>query len=138
MMKKLTEQALVEAVKQGLDSSVDQLDGVVRERLQRARLQALEQPRYHLSDFLSGWSLSPGFATAAVVTLAASLWVLPNATDSLTSEAPVMVLNPDDVIQEVAMDAAPAVNVMEVLMSNEEMDFLENLEIYEWMDAEYG
>jgi hypothetical protein len=49
-----------------------------------------------------------------------------------------MALNPDDVIQEVAMDAAPAVNVMEVLMSNEEMDFLENLEMYEWMEAEYG
>ena len=36
------------------------------------------------------------------------------------------------------MDAAPEVNVMEVLMSNEEMDFLENLEMYEWMEAEYG
>ena len=129
MMKKLTEQALVEAVKQGLDSSVDQLDAVMRERLYRARLQALE-PRHRLSDFLSGWSFSPSFATAAVVTLAAILWVLPNATDSLTSEAPVTASNLDH--------AVPEVNVMEVLMSNEEMDFLENLEMYEWMEAEYG
>lgn len=137
MMKKLTEQALVEAVKQGLDSSVDQLDAVMRERLYRARLQALE-PRHRLSDFLSRWSFSPGFATAAVVTLAATLWVLPNATDSLTSEAPVTASNLDHAVPEVAMDAAPEVNVMEVLMSNEEMDFLENLEMYEWMEAEYG
>lgn len=137
MMKKLTEQALVEAVKQGLDSSVDQLDAVMRERLHRARLQALE-PRHRLSDFLSGWSFSPSFATAAVVTLAATLWVLPNATDSLTSEAPVTASNLDHAVPEVAMDAAPEVNVMEVLMSNEEMDFLENLEMYEWMEAEYG
>ena len=137
MMKKLTEQALVEAVKQGLDSSVDQLDAVMRERLYRARLQALE-PRHRLSDFLSGWSFSSSFATAAVVTLAAILWVLPNATDSLTSEAPVTASNLDHAVPEVAMDAAPEVNVMEVLMSNEEMDFLENLEMYEWMEAEYG
>lgn len=137
MMKKLTEQALVEAVKQGLDSSVDQLDAVMRERLYRARLQALE-PRHRLSDFLSWWSFSPSFATAAVVTLAATLWVLPNATDSLTSEAPVTASNLDHAVPEVAMDAAPEVNVMEVLMSNEEMDFLENLEMYEWMEAEYG
>ena len=137
MMKKLTEQALVEAVKQGLDSSVDQLDAVMRERLYRARLQALE-PRHRLSDFLSGWSFSPSFATAAVVTLTATLWVLPNATDSLTSEAPVTASNLDHVVPEVAMDAVPGVNVMEVLMSNEEMDFLENLEMYEWMEAEYG
>ena len=80
----------------------------------------------------------PSFATAAVVTLAAILWVLPNATDSLTSEAPVTASNLDHAVPEVAMDAAPEVNVMEVLMSNEEMDFLENLEMYEWMEAEYG
>ena len=80
----------------------------------------------------------PSFATAAVVTLAAILWVLPNATDSLTSEAPVTASNLDHAVPEVAMDATPEVNVMEVLMSNEEMDFLENLEMYEWMEAEYG
>lgn len=137
MMKKLTEQALVDAVKKGLDSSVDQLDAVTRERLYRARLQALA-PRHRLSDFFSDWSFSPSFATAAVVTLVASLWVLPNVTDSPTSGVPVTTSNLDHALPEAAMDATSEANVMEILMSNEEMDFLENLEMYEWMDAEYG
>ncbi len=30
------------------------------------------------------------------------------------------------------------VNAIEVLMSHEDMDLLENLDMYEWLEAEYG
>ncbi|WP_207251694.1 hypothetical protein [Thiothrix fructosivorans] len=30
------------------------------------------------------------------------------------------------------------VNAMDVLMSGEDMDLLENLDMYEWLEAEYG
>lgn len=36
------------------------------------------------------------------------------------------------------MEAEPGVNELDVLMSNEDMEFLENLEVYEWLAAEYG
>lgn len=35
-------------------------------------------------------------------------------------------------------DIEKTVNDEDVLMSNEDMEFLENLELYEWLDAEYG
>jgi len=136
-VKNLTEQVLVEAVKQGLDRSANGLDAQIRGKLSQARLQALAR-NDRPSDFFGFMSFSNGFAATAVVTLAVALWVLPNATDSLTPEAvPEASLVPERSLPE-ATAVNQEGNVMDVLMSNEEMDFLENLEMYEWMDAEYG
>lgn len=135
-MKNLTEQVLVEAVKRGLEHSVTNLDAATREKLYRVRLQALERV-----DRPSGFSFFsspfPSFAMVAVFTLGVALWVLPNAPGPLISELPMAsvpeVFSPD--VAEAAMSGA---STMEVLMSNEEMDFLEDLEMYEWLEAEYG
>jgi hypothetical protein len=136
-MINLTEQALVEAVKQGLDRSVSGMDSEIRQRLSQARLQAVDRPD-RLSDFIGLMSLSNGFAATAVATLAMILWVLPITTDSLTTETvPVASIVPEHSLPEASVGNLDG-RVMDVLMSNEEMDFLENLDMYEWMEAEYG
>lgn len=136
-MKNLTEQALVEAVKQGLDHSVSGLDFQTREKLRQVRLRALTQTN-RSSALFAFPSFTPSFAMAALVTLTTTLWVLPTATDSLTPETPVALLPDAGLPVAEAINNASPVSVIDVLMSNEDMDFLKNLEMYEWMDAEYG
>lgn len=135
-MKKSTEQILVEAVRRELECSVTNLDTATREKLYRVRLQALEQ-----IDRSSGFSFFsspfPSFAMAAVFTLGVALWVLPNATDPLISES-LTASVPEVFSPDVADAAVSGASTTEVLMSNEEMDFLEDLDIYEWLEAEYG
>ncbi|HRJ53279.1 MAG TPA: hypothetical protein PLE99_10955 [Candidatus Thiothrix moscowensis] len=137
-MEKLTENILIESVKQGLDYSADNLDMHTRVRLTRIRLQAIEQNN-RSSSFFHVPSFAHGFAAAAVVTLFVALWVLPNADQMLSPQSvpPVSTL----VMPETEASASASVldgNEMDILMSHEEMDFLENLEIYEWLEAEYG
>lgn len=137
-MAKLTENMLLESVKRGLDYSASNLDGQTRARLSRIRLQALEQNN-RSSTFFHIPSFAHGFAVAAVVTLFVTLWVLPNVKDSLPTQAePISSSWEDGVSETDATVTEMDMNVIDVLMSNEEMDFLENLEIYEWLEAEYG
>ncbi|MEB4591464.1 hypothetical protein VSS37_10775 [Candidatus Thiothrix sp. Deng01] len=132
MTKEFTERLLVEAVRQGMDETTGNLDWQTQARLTRMRLLAQEQSG-HLSEGAGFSSFSRGFAVATAVTLAITLWVLPNVKDSLPGAAP-MLGDRTAKTSDVELDA----NVMDVLMSNEDMDFLENLEIYEWLEAEYG
>jgi hypothetical protein len=136
-MNRPTEQVLVEAVRRGLDYSANTLDWPVRARLQQARLQALDR-HIHWSAFLHLPSFSGGFATAAVVTLAVTLGVLPNATDLPPVEQDSVTFSPVPSSRSDTPDTVVDAKVMEVLMSGEEMDFLENLDMYEWLAAEYG
>lgn len=133
MTKEFTERLLAESVRQGMDQSVRELDWQTQAKLTRLRLQALEQQPGHLSGGFDFSSFSRGFAVATAVTLAITLWVLPNAKDSLPESLSML----SDKATETS-DTELDVNVMEVLMSNEDMDFLENLEMYEWLEAEYG
>lgn len=135
-MKQLTENKLLESVKRGLDYSAGNLDSRTRVRLTRIRLQALEQNN-RSSMFFHVPSLAHGFAAAVVVTLFVTLWALPQAQDSFHMQTAPLISwlegsNPETT--QMGLD----LNAMEVLMSTEEMDFLENMDIYEWLDAEYG
>lgn len=135
-MEKITENMLLESVKRGLDYSVGNLDSQTQAHLTRIRLQALERNN-RSSMFFHIPSFSHGFAAAAVVTLFVTLWVLPNAKDSSPTQAAPAV----SMLMDSGQKAAPMTldqEAMDVLMSSEDMDFLENMDIYEWLVAEYG
>ncbi len=118
-----TEPLLMAAVRQGMEHSVSHLDWQTQAKLTHLRLQALERAN-HSSVSFGFSSLSRGFAVAAAVTLAATLWVLPDQ----------VVVHPSAEVFTADVD----INAMDVLMSGEDMDLLENLDMYEWLDAEYG
>jgi hypothetical protein len=132
MTQEMTESLLVDAVRQGMDHSVMNLDWQIQAKLTHLRLQALEQTNQSSVSF-SFPSLVRGFAIATAVTLATTLWVLPNVVDVRPGALPSS--------RDTLTDASAAeldVNVMDVLMSGEDMDLLENLDMYEWLEAEYG
>lgn len=132
MNKEFTERLLAESVRQGMDQSVRGLDWQTQAKLTYLRLQALEQSGRSSGSF--GFSsFSRGFAVASAVTLAVALWVLPNVRNTLSGS---MLTAGEDATETV--DAELDISTMEVLMSGEDMDFLENLEMYEWLEAEYG
>ncbi len=81
MTQEITERLLLASVKQGMDQSVVNLNWQTQAKLTRLRLQALEQ-KSQLSAGFGFSSFSRGFAVATAVTLAVSLWVLPDVTDS--------------------------------------------------------
>lgn len=123
MSKEITEQVLLKAVKQGMDHSVSSLDWQTRAKLTRMRLQALER-QSSLSRKVDFLSFFQGFATALTITLAVLFGVMPHMTTPAS----------ENFLSEVGGEAG----TMEVLMSPEDMEFLENLEMYEWLEAEYG
>lgn len=132
MTQEITERLVVGVVRQGMEHSVINLDWRTQAKLTQLRLQALDQINQP-SVFFGFSSLSRGFAVATAVTLAATLWVLPDVADMRPG---ALALSSDTL-----MDASAAevdVSVMDVLMSGEDMDLLENLDMYEWLDAEYG
>ncbi|WP_028489053.1 hypothetical protein [Thiothrix lacustris] len=132
MTQEMTERLVVGVVKQGMDHSVINLGWQTQAKLTRLRLQALDQLDQPSAGF--GFSsLSRGFAIATAVTLAATLWVLPDMAETRSGGLALA--------SDALMDASAAnldVSAMDVLMSGEEMDLLENLDMYEWLDAEYG
>jgi hypothetical protein len=131
-MKELTGQCLVEAIRQGLDDSVSGLDWRVQTKLTGLRQQVLESGS-HSSGWLGAISFSHGFVAATIATLVVGLWVLPDKHDPL-----IPASSSRDTVSEVqGTDVVGASAVMDVLMSGEDMEFLENLEMYEWL-AEYG
>lgn len=125
-----TEQTILKVVKQGLAQSVRELDLNTKQRLLRKRRLALKHRR-HLSGCSNLVSFSPSMAVAAGIILVVILWLMPTITDSgLTVIPPLTNVE----VEPKGMDTS----TMEVLMSNEDLDFLENLDIYEWLDSEYG
>lgn len=124
------EQTIIRIVKQGLTRSMQQLDNTTQQRLVEKRRQALKY-RHHLSGCLNLVSFSQGIAVAAGIALVVILWLMPT-----TPESGLAVLPPLTTIE--TESAGLDTSTMEVLMSNEDLDFLENLDIYEWLDSEYG
>lgn len=155
-------QRLTDQIQQGLNEAADGLDMCVQSRLRRMRAQAVEavehpsawqRMRRGTNKWLFMNPVVQGAAFASVTTLAVSLWLMPGyqAGDEQIATLPVMMESVDTTnttsIKNVTTHAQNAtvhqengmeVNEMDVLMSNEDMDFLENLEVYEWLEAEYG
>jgi hypothetical protein len=129
MSHKWNDEHLTQAVIQSLDAAANQLDAASRQRLQMMRQQAL-QPRRRLSQFFTSPSYSWVTASIGLVTLSLILWGMPL---HLEPKPPVTTT---PLISQTGAEAKyteSELNNMDVIMSNEELDFLENLDMYEWL-----
>jgi hypothetical protein len=122
------------ALEQGLNREADHLSVAVQLRLQQARQQALlELNSQHLAKSKLAWlrgfiarfdakpsAVFAGLVGAMVLTMGIQLAMNHWAEQSLTN-----------------LEVMPN-NSADVLMSNEDIEFLENMDIYEWLAAEYS
>jgi negative regulator of sigma E activity len=106
------EEAFVRRVKAMLDEGNAHLDARVRSRLTQARHAALAQADSRPSLWLRQWAPAAGIAAAAV--LAVLVWPSPPREQ------------PQD----------EALNDLEIVLAGENLDMLENLDFYEWVDAD--
>ncbi len=108
-------EAFEKRAKQLFDDSVDGLDAATLSRLNQARHAAIEASPRRLPPLLR-WAPVGGLATAAAVAL-------------LLFQSPAVIEPPAD---------ASTVD-MEILLSEDNLEMLEDLEFYEWIDlAEAG
>jgi hypothetical protein len=110
-------EAFVLRAKEVLDEGNAHLDARVRSRLTRARHAALEQARPR-PFWMHQWAPAAGVAVAAV--LAVLVW--PGAHDPVGGNT---------VKHEAAYD-------LEIVLAEENLELFENLDFYEWVDAESG
>ena len=103
----------VRQVKTVLDEGNAKLDARVRSRLTQARYAALAQAGDRPGFWLRQWAPAAGVAAAAV--LAVLMW--PGARQH---EQP-----PDE-----------ALNDLEIVLDGENLDLFEDLDFYEWVDAD--
>lgn len=99
-------------IKAVLDDGNAQLDARVRSRLRQARQSALAQVEPGPGLWMRQWMPAAGLAAAGV--MAVLLW--PNAPSVQPQEE--------------------ALNDLEIVLAEENLDLLENLDFYEWVDAE--
>lgn len=107
------EQRLEKRAKQAFDDSVASLDAQTRSRLAQARARALEHGR---RPWWPVRALVPGAVAAAAALAVWMLW-----QDAATPPAGV----------EIA-----ALQDLEILLSDEELEMLEELDFYTWLDEE--
>ncbi|MFZ1342831.1 hypothetical protein [Thiothrix eikelboomii] len=122
------------ALEQGLNREADELSLAIQARLQQARQQALlelntqslaKAKRNWLASLMGRVEAKPsavlaGLVGAMVLTVGVQVAMNHWADQSLTNA-----------------EAMPN-NSADVLMSNEDIEFLENMDIYEWLAAEYS
>src|SRR5678810_595026 len=102
------EEAFVRRVKAILDEGNAHLDARVRSRLTQARHAALAQADSRPNLWLRQWAPAAGIAAAAVL------------VGRTPREQP-----PDE-----------ALNDLEIVLAGENLDLLEDLDFYEWVDAD--
>lgn len=116
---------LVNDINKALDSATDGLDMTIQSRLTQARSRAVEtitiqRPVWTTPIFWAG-TLSVALAITTVMLDMKS--VSPSAdTTTVNAVVPVPWINEQD---------------RDVLLSNEELELLEDMEIYEWLANEY-
>lgn len=127
------EQAFTDRLRESLDQQVASLDWQTQARLTRMRLQILERQQQggHSSSTSRFPSFSQGFALATVATLASVLWLMPDVGEEGAGDKQVSL--PHDQVNANATEAGMDATVLDVLLANEEMDFLQDLEMYEWL-----
>lgn len=96
------------------EESVADLDGHTRSKLTQARHAALAAARAPGARWRHWWLPAGGFATAA---LAALLFLNLRVPESMTSEV-------------------PAVDDIEIIASADNLDLLEDVDFYSWLDSE--
>ena len=105
--------------KQVLDESAEGLDAATLSRLNRARQRALEQARPRARR---PWFVPAGLASACAVLIAVAVaWQMPthNATPALTDA-----------------NAGTFASDMDMMSSDDGLDFYEDLDFYAWLDAQ--
>lgn len=100
-----------------LRHSADDLDAATAARLNRARQAALAG---HPARRRAGAWLVPSLATAALATLVVGLWLGRNPADPVPAVSPPV--------------ESPA--ELELLLAGEDLEMLEDLEFYAWLDGE--
>lgn len=129
-MNNKTELELLRGVNQGLTEQCERLPESTLGRLQEARYRVLSEttePKRFFEQTLLGMPFAPLSAALSVGVLSAVLLLMPGS--------PLHNYNGES---GQAGESGDVIDDVDVLMSNEDMEFLENLEIYEWLDAEYG
>lgn len=121
----------------GLSQQAGAIDASMQAKLRRARTKAVSNRDVSSSWLMRMWQLFsvPSVMSAPFAQLSVALLVM---IFSLS-----LVLMPSSPVSENGLgmegqNVVPTTGAMDVLMSNEDMEFLENLEIYEWLVAEYG
>lgn len=144
----MTEGKLLAQIRQGMEQAVADVDWQTQAKLTQLRVQVLEQQPvpHRLSLGFDFPSFIQGFAVVSAVTLVATLWALPeqldapSATFALTQVNPANnVANQSNAQENTAEVAEPELDIttLDVLLATEDMDFLQDLEMYLWL-AEYG
>lgn len=115
MSSEKLEKELVERIKNVLDEGVEKLDDETLLRLQRIRLNALEEAGGKRGWIFSlpRWVTAGGLATAAVVVVAVSLWIAAPRQNRLSK-------NVEDI---------------DILAAQEHIEIYEDLEFYRWLAA---
>jgi hypothetical protein len=103
--------ALAKHARELFDESVQELDGETQSRLTRGRHRALEQARGGVAH--AGWLRWSPVAVAAVA-----------------ATAVLIVWSPDDRVDELPRTVATD---LELLLDEEELEMLEDLDVYRWM-----
>ena len=111
--RNMADEAFAEKAKQLFDASVDGLDGATRSKLNRGRQAALAEMQTGNRRWLQ-WAPAGGVAVAAV----AALVVWTGSTQLPELDAP-----------GVAAD-------MEILLTEDSFEMLEDLEFYSWIDLD--
>jgi hypothetical protein len=105
---------LSEAAVRRFDESVQRMDAATQSRLNRSRQRALAELGAHSGSWRrQRWIPAAGVATAVVVTVA--------------------MLGQRSLLQEIP---ASAPSDFEVIMAGENLEMLEELEFYRWLDTE--
>jgi len=114
--EKTSEEAFLENIREELDRSCDSLDGHTQSRLNSIRHAAIEHGQKNPGKAL----LAPfgGLVTACVLVLLVTVYY-PGQPELSPPEIPGTVSPIED---------------LDILTSNESLDFFENLEFYQWLE----
>ncbi|MGV6809241.1 MAG: DUF3619 family protein [bacterium] len=136
---RLADTELQKKVVAALDANSQQLDYRVTNKLAQARRQALQQTKTaQSSPFWRQWITQHLWQTAAVsaLTLVLSVVVVHYVTlDQSSTHSPQIVENDSLLPQgDVAFNKVE----FEALKNGEDLDLFENMDLYQWLDAEFG
>jgi ABC-type transport system involved in cytochrome c biogenesis ATPase subunit len=124
-------------LKESLDKDVEALSAAVQTRLTQARIQALNEFPITQHKYLFGFSFNPIKVSAVFASLLfvvfSSFFILDSSNMSLDKNGGENLAT-DELIE------AHVVNGIigkEFFKTEEDLDFFENLELYQWLDTEF-